>query len=128
MKKLVKGLTGILLLFTSGCMVYQANEDVNKIRYHVRSIKKIIGADPNDAFRVFEPKRMGEPFRVYIIKENGTLESSKYIDSDGDGIYEGKVPRPPEITIPDKLKMRILPPPKKQIPIPYIPEKKKVYI
>ena len=81
MEKLVSvvaGLVGVVLSFTSGCMhqantssyVYQANEDVNKIRNYHKALKKIIGADPNDSYHIFEPIRKGRPFRVYIIEKN----------------------------------------------------------
>lgn len=123
MKKVVYGLAGIVLLFTAGCMVHQANEDVNKIRYHVRSIKKIIGADPNDSYNVHDRKKKGLPLKVVIVGKN-YIKELKYLDSDGNGIYDKTELN--ILEVPDKLDMRILPPLPK--PKPYIPEKKKVYI
>lgn len=122
MRKLVKGLVGILFLFTAGCTVYQANEDVNKIRYHVRSIKKIIGADPNDSYNINDPKKKSLPLEVVIVGKN-YIKRLKYLDSDGNGIYDKTELN--TLEIPDKLDIKILPPLPKPEPKQYIPEKKK---
>ena len=124
MKKVVAGLVrvvaGIALSFTSGCVyqanedvnrVYPANEDVNRIMSHHNAIKKIIGADPNDSYHILEPKKKGDLFRVYIMKENGIIEALKYVDIGRDGIYEIRVPRS-KISVPNKLDIKVLPPPK----------------
>ena len=128
MKKVVYGLAGIVLsgvacLSFCGCeQKLTINEEASLIRNYSIKIREMLGLKPEDSCKVINLGEKGEPLHI-IIKTKEETKSIVYFDLDKDGRYDRKN----TLEIPNKLDMRIIPPPK-SLPKLYIPEKKKVYI
>ena len=82
-----------------------SNEEYDEILRHTNTIKKIIGADPNDSYYIFDAKEKGDPFRIYISGEEN-IKSIIFIDSDTDGSYDKKN----TLIVPRELDIQIFPP------------------
>jgi len=124
MKKVVNGLVGIALSFAvTGCMVYEADSEVNKIRNYNRELRKIIGVESHESYSILEPNQIGDSFKVFIVGANRN-RMIEYRDLDKDGEYEVRINR--EIKLPDKLDIKILPKPNLDNVVPKIlPEEEK---
>ncbi len=104
MKKLVMGLVGVVLSCLVGCQSEDLiKQEAQKFNYYSNEIRKIIGADPNDSYRVFPNIGEKTPIQAIIYGEKGT-KIIIYSNFDNDGAYEKST-----TTIPKKLDIRVIP-------------------
>ncbi|MEK6935775.1 MAG: hypothetical protein AABW67_03230 [Nanoarchaeota archaeon] len=106
MKKLVKGLIGIIITASgliSGCQSkLSIDGEANKIIYHFNSMKNVAGVELGETFDIYDFEN-GKPLQIIINGEKNTRIITFY-DKDKNGKYDKKE----TLTIPKKWDIYVI--------------------